>query len=63
MKLSEFRKIIDLIDDAQPDYNDPEVTVVVHECSLSSTPSSRVRNVVSGFDWDSWQVMIYTAPP
>lgn len=60
MKLSKFRELIDQIDDAQPEHSDPEVTVVVRECSLGSTPSSRVRNVVHGFDWNSWQVMIYT---
>lgn len=63
MKLSKFRELIDRIDDAQPEHSDPEVTVVVREYSIGSTPSSRVRNVVSGFDWDSWQVMIHTEDP
>lgn len=60
MNIHEFRKLIDQIDDAEPDYSDKEVTVVVEDYSLGSTPSSVVKSVSVGFDWDMWQIMIHT---
>lgn len=60
MRLSEFRRTVDLIDDQCPEYDDPEVTVVISEACLGSTPSSRVKKIYAGFDWDKWQVMIKT---
>lgn len=60
MKIHEFRKLIDQIDDAESEYSDKEVTVVVKDYSLGSTPSSVVKSVSVGFDWDMWQIMIHT---
>ena len=60
MNIHEFRKLIDQIDDAEPEYSDKEVTVVVSGYSLGSTPSSVVKSVSVGFDWDMWQIMIHT---
>jgi hypothetical protein len=62
MNIHNFRKLIDIIDDNEPSYSDKEVTVKM--CNINniagSTPSSRVINVCSGFDWDGWQILICT---
>lgn len=60
MKIHEFRKLIDQIDDAEPEYSDKEVTVVISGHSFGNTPSSKVKSVSVGFDWDMWQIMIHT---
>lgn len=60
MNIHEFRKLIDSIDDAEPDYSDKEVTIAISgEHSIGSLPSVKVKAVYSGFDWDEWQIMIY----
>lgn len=61
MKIHEFRKLIDKIDDAERDYENKEVTVVLSEKgSVGATPSIKVRDAHVGFDWDAGQIMIYT---
>lgn len=61
MKIHEFRKLIDQIDDAERAYSDKEVTVVLFEKgSIGATPSTKVRDVHVGIDWNGGQIMIYT---
>lgn len=62
MKLSEFRKLIDELDDARPPYSDPVVTVKVRQNSvvIGSTPLTPVKYISPGFYWDAWQIMIHT---
>lgn len=61
MKIHEFRKLIDTIDDNLPEYADQLVTVKVSEPNtFPSTPSSEVTGVMCGIDWDNWQVIIQT---
>ena len=58
MKLSEFRRRIDALDDAKALGSDPEVTVKVYGGGVIGTPSSRVDTVLPGVDIDNWQVVI-----
>ena len=58
MKLSEFRRRIDALDDAQTPHSDPDVTVRVYRNGVGGTPSSRVDTVLPGVDIDNWQVVI-----
>ena len=63
MNIHEFRKMIDDIDDALPDYSDKVVTVRVvcdDDRVFGSSPSVKVTGIIEGFDWDSWQIMIKT---
>lgn len=60
MKLSEFRRRIDALDDAKALGSDPEVTVKVYGGGVIGTPSSPIISVSPGFDWDSGKVIITT---
>ena len=74
MNIHEFRKIIDDIDDALPDYSDKVVTVRIvgdknfvpskdDDRVFGSSPSVKVTGVIQGFDWDAWQIMLSTEQP
>lgn len=63
MNIHEFRRMIDDIDDALPDYCDKVVTVRLSEPSIDATASVNVSGIITGFDWDSWQIMINTDKP
>ena len=65
MKLSEFRKLIDELDDTRSPYSDPIVTVKVKQNSviIGFTPSTPVKSISVGFDWDAWQIMLRTEDP
>lgn len=65
MKLSEFRKLIDELDDTIPPYSDPVVTVKERQdpFAIGSTPSTPVKSISIGFDWDAWQIMLRTEDP
>lgn len=63
MNIHEFRRMIDDIADSVPEYSDKEVTVIVMPNSgevFGGTPSTKVTGIISGFDWDGWQIMIRT---
>ena len=60
MKLSEFRRRIDALADAQTLHSDPEVTVRVYRNGVGGTPTSPIISVSPGFDWDSGKVIITT---
>lgn len=63
MNIHEFRKMVDSISDNEPSYSDKEVTVKIVPMDnrvFGSTPSTKVTGIWSGFDWDGWQVIIYT---
>ena len=63
MNIHEFRRMIDDISDSEPEYSDKEVTVIIKGDDgkvFGSTPSTKVTGVISGFDWDGWQIMIRT---
>ena len=61
MNIHEFRKMVDDIADMEPGHSDKVVTVrvLVNDNQVyGGTPSSRVTGIVTGFDWDHWQIMI-----
>lgn len=63
MNIHEFRRMIDDIADSEPEYSDKEVTVIVVPNNgevFGGTPSTKVTGIISGFDWDGWQIMIRT---
>lgn len=63
MNIHEFRRMIDDIADSVPEYSDKEVTVIVVPNNgevFGGTPSTKVTGIISGFDWDEWQIMIRT---
>ena len=63
MTIHEFRTIIDRIDDSLSDVAKHEKLVTVRvsgENGIGSIPSSEVVHVLNGFDWDGWQIILYT---
>ena len=61
MRLSRFRKFIDELDDTRSPDLDPTITVVVQDpFAIGSTPSTPVKSISIGFDWDAWQIMLRT---
>lgn len=60
MKLSEFRRRIDALADAQTPHSDPEVAVRVYRNGVGGTPTSSVISVSPGFDLGSGKVIITT---
>ena len=63
MNIHDFIKLVDNIDDSLPEYCDKDVTVRIFDDSNKmylSTPSTKVKSIMSGFDWDNWQIIIET---
>ena len=63
MNIHDFRKLVDDIDDSLDGDRDKDVTVKIFDDSNKiylSTPSTKVKGIISGFDWDNWQIIIET---
>ena len=60
MKLSEFRRRIDALADAQTPHSDPEVAVREYRNGVGGTPTSPIISVSPGFGLDSGKVIITT---
>lgn len=58
MNVKELRDILNNMDEH---YDNSVVCVrVTKRGSMGSTPSTKVKSIVNGFDWDSGKCIIYT---